>query len=340
VTKGSRKGFTLVEIMIAAVLASLVTLSAVAAVNIVTKGREKVERYSEASSELRYIAESMKKDLRNISRGSLSKKFVGELIATDAGVAPSLTFYTTRWSNVRKGEPEGDICEVQYTIGVHNGRNVMFRRVWPDPNDQLGPSGVVSILSDNIVGFEVKYLDDKEWRTDWPEDIGKDCPIMVVNIAAQVPGESQKIVKSFMMSFPRMGTASAQTDGTASRATTTTTSRPTTTTGSATGGAPGGRNQDGGAGRATGPGGRGGRGQNAEGENGTGGRRGEGAGGQGGRRGRPGVQDGQGSGSQGPGGQSGQGGQRPGGRGRPGGQSGQSGGRSSGGSGSGGGGGR
>jgi len=205
-----RRGFTLVEIMIAAVLASLVTLSAVAAVRIVTRGREKVEKYSEVSSELRYIADSMKADLRNIYRGAEGRKFVGEIVSTEAGQVPSLTFYTTRWSSVRQGQPEGDICEVQYTAGIQNGRNVFLRRLWPNPSEDLEPSGVVSILSDNIIAFDMRYLDDKEWRSDWPEDIGKDCEIMVINIVAQVPGENQRVVKSFLIDFPRRQATTTQ----------------------------------------------------------------------------------------------------------------------------------
>jgi type II secretion system protein J len=259
----NRRGFTLVEVMIAAVLASLITLSAVAAVRIVTKGREKVERYSEVNAEVRYVADSIKRDLRNLSRASLSKKFVGEWLPTDIGAVPSLTIYTNRWSNVRKGQPEGDVYEVQYTIAQQDGRTVMLRRVWPDPNDAMGPSGVVSVLSDKIVAFDIKYLDDKEWRSDWPEDIGKDCQIMVVNIVAQVPGESQRVAKSFLVNFPRQGTPVAGTAGLPS------TSPATATTGGGQGS--GAAAAGGGRGMQGGQGGRGGQNGPGRGPRGPGG---------------------------------------------------------------------
>ncbi len=276
----TRKAFTLVEIMIAAVLASLVTLSAVAAVRIVTRGREKVEKFSEVNSELRYIADSMKKDFGNSYRSADGRKFVGEVISTEAGRVPSITFYTTRNANVRKGQPEGDICEVQYTVGVHNGRNVMLRRIWPNPSEDLEPSGVVSILSDNIIGFDIKYLDDKEWRSDWPADIGKDCEVLLVSIVAQVPGEKQRVARSFMVNFPRRLAMSAASTATTEIAAMGSGGAPQMAAGGQTGGAtaqggasnivPGGRRsqpEEGGAGRRGGQGRQGQNGTQRDGQN-------------------------------------------------------------------------
>lgn len=165
---------------------------------------------------------------------------------------------------MRSGQPEGSVHEVQYTMGVYNGRNVMLRRLWPNPSEQLDPSGVVSILSGNVIGFDIRYLDDREWRNDWPIDMGRDCEVMLVSIVAQVPGESQRVVRSFMVNFPRrlpmtaastvasiVGTgateAAAATGGTSAAG-----SAGQGGTGSGAPGGSGGRAQDGGAGRRRG----------------------------------------------------------------------------------------
>ena len=87
------KGFTLIEIMVASIIAAFIALTAVAALRTVTAGRDKINQNIDAAAEIRYVAALLRKDLANLyrDRNFQNTKFIGLSENTDYGPSTKIT---------------------------------------------------------------------------------------------------------------------------------------------------------------------------------------------------------------------------------------------------------
>lgn len=200
-----QSGFTLVEVIAACALGSFVALVAVGTLHAVAAGREKFEQNSTAAAEVGFAADMLRKDLSNIYRDSNAEniKFVASIKQTEYGAATDLTFYTVNRSKARSDAPEGDVYEVQYTIIAGDDGPVLVRRLWPYPVKDVEPGGVVVKIAENISVFGVRYLSDKQWEDEWPEEMESVPELVEVTVAAAVGEGNRLISENFYVNFPR-----------------------------------------------------------------------------------------------------------------------------------------
>ena len=311
------RGFTLLEVMIASIIGAFIAMVAVGALRAVTTGRSLVNAGISGSDELRYALNLIRQDLTNVYRDTSATglRFIGASAETSDNMMTSLTVRTVSTINARKGIVEGDLRDVEYYLTEAEGKSVLMRRFCPvvgnEAQEEL-PGGILTVIAENIVLFDVSYFDGEEWFAEWPAE-RQSLPEMVeITLATpdQKDATAQRLItRSCLASFPRLSQQLAQAS-TAQQAVS------DTATQSPAGGTPqgtAGQAPSGGAARS------GGRSRGISGQGGPDGGGGGGGGGrgQGGPR-RPGGQGGQ-EGQQGPrppGGQGGQGGSQGGPRGR------------------------
>jgi len=208
---GSKKknhdgGFTLVEVMVASVIGAFIALVAVGALRAVSGGAERIDTSIETAAEVRFAANLVSRDLRNLyrDRNVENMKFVGELVQSQADAVSRLVFYTVGRVKARFEQPEGDVYEVEYFLqkSRDDDRTVLFRRLWPNPEKEAEPGGVLAPVAENIGVFEVRYFDGEQWQLEWPEKMESIPKLVEVTIGSR--GErGVAVTETFLASFPR-----------------------------------------------------------------------------------------------------------------------------------------
>jgi type II secretion system protein J len=199
------RGFTLIEVMIASTIGAFISLVAVATLKSVIVSNEMVDQNIESSSEIRFAANMIQKDLVNFynTPDINNTEFIGTIEELDSYRTPIITFYVINRTKARPAQPEGDIYEVEYYLKQSGEESGLIRRMLPNPDPNMTTLGIESVIAENINSFEVSYYDGQEWYDDWPQDIGTLPQLIEVVIEAKQTGKGLPIVEFFVVNFAR-----------------------------------------------------------------------------------------------------------------------------------------
>lgn len=206
-------GFTLVEVMVASTIGAFVALVAVGTLKTVMSSNDIVDSYINTAAEIRFAANIIKRDLTNIYRDEniQNTKLVGTTEELGDYDTSYLVFYTLNRTKARSYEPESDLYEVEYYLVQKEGTSSLMRRLWPNPNDEYEPGGILTAIAENIEYFEVRYFDGEEWYTEWSEDMQTLPHLVEVNIVTKPPSRGSSLMESFIVNLTRSVTTSTET---------------------------------------------------------------------------------------------------------------------------------
>jgi len=217
------RGFTLAEVLIASTISAFVTLVAVGALKTITDGAQAVGRAAETTTELRFAARMMANDLANLYRDPDAKKM--KLVASsqglEAGSPVFLTFYMAGRVKARASQPEGDIYEVEYLLSTQDDleseeptqKSLLMRRLWPNPDKQRDPGGILSTVAEEIGVLQMNFFDGKQWASEWPEEMQSIPQLIEVTLIAQPKGRGIPMRETFVVGFPRLAAKMASGSG-------------------------------------------------------------------------------------------------------------------------------
>lgn len=165
-----RGGFTLLEVILAATMTAFVALVAVAGLRAVTTTRETVDQASAAADALRYVTEKIERDLASVVRGQ-GVLFEGMAEDTALELPLSLRMHVYQTDPARRDGIESDLYEVEYALLRSDEKAFFVRRVCPivgvETDRQETDGGILTVLSESIVDFQIQYYDGAEWLDEW-----------------------------------------------------------------------------------------------------------------------------------------------------------------------------
>lgn len=216
------KGFTLLEVLVAAVIGAFIALVAAGSLRAVTKAKEQVNSNIAVSDEIRFAAKMLSQDMANLYRDSVieNMKLDGTIEASTDNPITSLTMYTICARKARLDQPEGDIYEVQYYLLSEADRSTLMRRVCPVvgiEEDEMTQGGMLTAIAENIMGFQVRYYDGYDWYEEWSLEVEGTLPelleVTLVGSESMNTDQSAALMKSFVVNFPRFGEVAAEGTG-------------------------------------------------------------------------------------------------------------------------------
>lgn len=199
-----RRGFTFVEVTAAVAIGAFVTVVAVGALKSVSDGARTVRLHSEMAAEMRFVTNLLRADLENLYKDAKIKhtKLTGGLPLSGDSEQITLAFYTILHQQARVGMPESDIYEVEYGIMEREDKHVFVRRVWPNPDKERDPGGVMTILAEHIVDFRVRFYDGEQWTEEWSEEETRTLPDLIeVQIVGQWEKNHRPVIRNFMINL-------------------------------------------------------------------------------------------------------------------------------------------
>jgi len=232
--RSARRGFTLAEVLVASTISGFIAIVAVGAMNAVAHSAQTVNRASEVNAEIRFAARMLARDLTNFYRDPdpENMKLIGVSQGAETGGPPFLSFYTVGRAKARGDQPEGDVYEVEYFLGTRQNEEgvgsatqaagtagsggsggsgaseeesmVLFRRLWPNPDKDRPPGGMLTPIAENIGVFYIRFYDGKDWGGEWSEEMRTLPELIEVTLATVAPEKGDPVLETFTISFPRM----------------------------------------------------------------------------------------------------------------------------------------
>lgn len=175
---GARHGFTIAELVVALLVASLVLIAISTSVSRIGRGREIAQARLAAHQRALDAVESLRRDLSSTIR-------TGDLFLTRLAIAEGTTrtslgnvdrsellLFASRLNPVREitYNGEGIEYETQYRVTDDADGSALWRRRDPVPDDNPEGGGVAEPVSAGVLGVTFEAYDGENWWTTWDSD--------------------------------------------------------------------------------------------------------------------------------------------------------------------------
>ncbi len=185
-------GFTLLELLAAVVILSMLTAAVSSVLIGAFQARDRVGRVLDESLERSVVMRAFQRDLEHMTvpNGLMAGPILGEMIEEmDDARADTLEFYSAS-GRLREDEPWGDIRKIAYTLAEPEELDppsatkgwVLLRTV----TDNLLPSTEEETVGEPILegvsSLSFSYYDGESWQDSWDSTALDDEPPQVVHV--------------------------------------------------------------------------------------------------------------------------------------------------------------
>ncbi len=168
----SKQAFTLVELLLAAVMGAVIVLVALAAYRGVVESRRLLLYNSQVNSHARYLLNHLRQDMANFYRSDQPGRMLITGIKAGAGRRQTdrLKFYAVSDKKVRSAGKESDIYEIEYGLSFSERLNEYYagRRCGAVRDLKKGNQGGKLVQTARFVdSLTFEFYDGLTWRRGW-----------------------------------------------------------------------------------------------------------------------------------------------------------------------------
>ncbi|MCK4342711.1 MAG: prepilin-type N-terminal cleavage/methylation domain-containing protein [Phycisphaerae bacterium] len=187
----TRAGFTLVELLVATTISSLLVVSIVSATRAISGARASVDRRISSATSARRALDEIVGALRNVRRDMVR----GQPVVVGHGGGRDGDRIDIQIMSTRRSRPDGaesDQLEVGFFLAQLPRRQLpalMCRRdhgLDEHPDD----GGIATVVAEGIVGLSFEYFTDGQWVSEWSELEPRAPQAVRVIVAAATPEEA------------------------------------------------------------------------------------------------------------------------------------------------------
>jgi len=167
-------GFTLVEVLLASIIGSLVVLVALGTFRSLSRDQQMLEHYSQVMAQGRYALNQIRNDLANFYRclDEQKMRLEGKKSVANGRDTDRLVIYTISDRTLKANKTQPEVFEVEYGMFSRGDVESFFlaRRCGPVEDESLGNDGGVMVLvSDKISDLKFEYYDGLQWQRQWQQ---------------------------------------------------------------------------------------------------------------------------------------------------------------------------
>ena len=200
-TSSRNKGFTLLEILIAVVLLSILTTALYASYFTVVRARERAAEGMESSRELGATLDLLRREIESAAYGRTDQRLF--LVVEDRdnfGKPASALYLTTQPPGSGSDRKESGIIAVQYRL-VEKDKNLQLMRSERDVIYDVSEAKPYPQM-ERISAFLVECYDGSKWVKSWDTAINGSLPKML-RITIQID-EQGKALEYSVLATPRV----------------------------------------------------------------------------------------------------------------------------------------
>ena len=202
----SRRAFTLLELLVALAMASLLALSLFTAMSVTFRARKSATAAIDRSRAISIASEIIWQDLQSVPppTGILRGQFVGQRQpGSGGGNADALEFYTIENSGASDDNPMNDgIHKVDLLVRTDVNPPVLVRQVTRNLLSPNQPPPEEEILCRGVRNFTLQYYDGTSWQDSWDSTGTGDVLPLAVSVTLELdnPDPSQSDAKTLSVS--------------------------------------------------------------------------------------------------------------------------------------------
>jgi len=177
------KGFTLLEVLIAIAIFSLISLSSFTLFDSVLKGDATAKQRTERQNELQRAFLIIERDLIQIARRSIrlngdapTKRLIQSADDYFASEEQVIAFVRNGWTNPNLLLPRSDMQAVAYRLTEETLSRLHFNFV----DSVVGEEPKTRALISDVTELAFEYYDGKKWQKTWLTDA---LPLAIINLA-------------------------------------------------------------------------------------------------------------------------------------------------------------
>jgi len=161
------RGFTLIEVLVAVLIAAILAVMAFSAMHQALEHRDLIRTRAARLMAVQAAVSSLVKDFSQLQprpvREPVGDGYQAALIGATAA-SPEVVLTCGGWTNPA-GEQRSTLQRVRYVL--RDG--VLYRERWLVLDAQLQPDPVSRKLLDDVKDFQLRYMDDgRNWQDTWP----------------------------------------------------------------------------------------------------------------------------------------------------------------------------
>lgn len=192
----NRRGFTLLELLLASAISALMALVIYSAMVTGFKARTTAGAQMSDIRSIAIVMDIIAKDFESIlpPTGTLSGPMVGYAMGTPGLEADSVEFYSLGRDRAAVSELSEGFRHVEFVLKTDGQTPTLVRRVTRNLLAPAVPEPDEEVLSTEITGFSVRFFDGASWYTEWDSTLREDSLPIAVEITLRKPAarESQR----------------------------------------------------------------------------------------------------------------------------------------------------
>jgi general secretion pathway protein J len=167
------KGFSLIEVLVAMAITSIIVVSVYFSFSNILNGRAIIKKSSQRIRSVYFTLALIKSDLRNAylttNKGAPEETHDTIFKGVEDTPVSHLTFASLNHVRMKTNSKECDQTEIEYYGENIDGKNVLFRRESPWVDDMPEKGGNVFPLLKGFEYIKFEYWDknNKEWKGEW-----------------------------------------------------------------------------------------------------------------------------------------------------------------------------
>jgi len=199
--KGADRGFTLLEVLVAVALASIVIIAIYSSFFSVLRGQSDIDRSLERTREVSRFLETFSREVQSsfFNADSAWTGFAGDEEDKNGKPVSRIAMTAFTYPAFNPDRPAGDLIAIRYYVEAKEGKLVLYKETW-NPyayaktdilNTEDAKTGALKAeVIEDIDGFEILYYNGSDWAKAWDAKLDKAIPGAVkVSLSVNDRGE-------------------------------------------------------------------------------------------------------------------------------------------------------
>ncbi len=170
-------GFTLLEVLVAVFLASIVIIALYTVFFSVLRGRSDIDRTLERTREVSRFLDIFSREIQSSFFKSSNPKtfFVGDEDDKSGKSVSKLYLTAFTYPKTNTDTNTGDLLSIRYYAEENDGKLTLYKETWNSYGDETDGGFKAEVVED-IEGFEILYYNGKDWAKAWDARLDNTLP--------------------------------------------------------------------------------------------------------------------------------------------------------------------